>query len=108
MGGAVVLLTLAAGALPTAQAQTSTTSTTTVVVDPALTVAGGPAQRRTFAPQCNDIVLTFEERLSFVLTRTGPTTAPFPVTYRLSGTAQPGVNFDPLPGTATFPWGRAP
>lgn len=91
-----------------APAQTSSTTTSTVIVETAVTVEGGPAREATFRPPCNDVILAgIEERLSFVLRRSGPTTAPLTVTYGLSGTAQADVHYDPLPGSATFPAGAA-
>lgn len=73
-----------------------------------VTVEGGPARLRDFAPACSDVFfLGIEERLSFVLTRSGPATTPMAVAYRLSGSAQPGVHYGPLPGWAMFPAGEA-
>jgi hypothetical protein len=70
-----------------------------------VTAEGGPATPTLFAPRCNDIGIFFDEQRSFVLRRTGPTEQPLTVAYTLSGTAQPGVHYQPLPGSVTFPAG---
>lgn len=70
-----------------------------------VTVEPGPATVRDFAPACSDVVfLGIEEQLSFVLTRAAAA-GPLAVAYRLSGSAQPGVHYEPLPGWALFPPG---
>ena len=83
-------------------------TTTTLVTETVITVEGGPARNATFHQPCNDVVLVLtDERVSFVLGRSGPTTAPLTVTYALSGSAESGVHYDPLPGSVTFPAGSA-
>ena len=72
-----------------------------------VTVEGGPATLNGLLRPCNDAVETFDEQRSFVLRRTGPTSAPLTVTYTVFGSAQPGVHYQPLPGSVTFPVGAA-
>ena len=72
-----------------------------------VTVEGGPATLNGLVRPCNDAVETFQEQRSFVLRRTGPTSAPLTVTYTVRGSAQPGVHYQPLPGSVTFPVGAA-
>lgn len=72
-----------------------------------VTVEGGPAAPNGLLRPCNDAVETFDEQRSFVLRRTGPTSAPLTVTYTVFGSAQPGVHYQPLPGSVTFPVGAA-
>jgi hypothetical protein len=101
-----VLLVVALAAASPVGAQTG---------EPAVTVASGPTTRQSFAPPCNDVVLEFEAATSFVLSRTGATTSPLTLTYEATasasfpgpGAAEPGVHFDPLPGTATFAAGQS-
>ncbi|MGH9279577.1 MAG: hypothetical protein ACRD12_15940 [Acidimicrobiales bacterium] len=110
--GAVLLVMVVFGGIGGAGAQTtssspSTTTTTTIVVtDPSVRLEAGPAQTRSFAPPCNDVVVNFPEQLSFILRR-DPSTSPLVVPYRLSGSAQPGVNYEPLPGSVTFAAGAS-
>ena len=70
-----------------------------------VTVEGGPATPTLFVEPCNDLGVRFDEQRSFVLHRTGSTEQPLTVAYTLSGTAQPGVHYQPLPGSVTFPAG---
>ncbi|HUR22267.1 MAG TPA: hypothetical protein VMZ73_00180 [Acidimicrobiales bacterium] len=48
----------------------------------------------------------FDEQLSFLLRRNA-TTALTAVQYRLSGSAQPGVHYEPLPNSVSFPAGAS-
>ena len=73
--------------------------------DEVISVEGGPSRLNFLLPPCNDVAIAVDEQTSFVLRRTGPATGPLTVTYRLTGTAQPGVHFQPLPGSVTFPPG---
>ena len=107
MAGAAVatVVMFVVGGVSASWAQTTTTqstTTTSLIVETVVTVEPGPGRTQVFAPPCNDIAIQFEERLSFVVRRTGAVTSPLTVTYRLSGSAQPGVHFEPLPGTVTF------
>lgn len=70
-----------------------------------VTVEPGPSMTTFLQPRCNDVVISVEERRSFVLRRDGTTEAPLTVSYRVSGSAVPGVHYDPLPGSVTFPPG---
>lgn len=70
-----------------------------------VTVEGGPATQQLFVERCSDVGVFFDEQRSFILHRTGPTDEPLTVTYTLSGTAQAGVHYQPLPGSVTFPAG---
>lgn len=70
-----------------------------------VTVEGGAATPIDFVARCDDVGFSFDEQRSFVLHRTGPTEEPLTVAYTLSGTAQPGVHYQPLPGSVTFPAG---
>ena len=82
-----------------AAAQTTTPLPAPVVVEP------GPARTRDVSLPCTDVVLLqFQERLSFVLRRSGSTAAPLAAVYRLSG-GRPGVHYDQLPGWVVFPAG---
>ena len=72
-----------------------------------VTVEGGVATQTLFVERCNDVGIFFDEQRSFVLRRTGATEEPLTVAYALSGTAQPGVHYQPLPGSVTFPAGAA-
>ncbi|MFP5319305.1 MAG: hypothetical protein ACLGI2_13570 [Acidimicrobiia bacterium] len=74
---------------------------------PPVLVQGGPATTREFGPACSDVhYVGVQERLSFVLHRGGSTAGPLVVPYRLSGTAQPGVHYERLPGWVLFPPGQ--
>lgn len=72
-----------------------------------VTVEGGVATPVLFVARCDDIGFDFDEQRSFVLHRTGSAEEPLTVAYALSGTAQPGVHYRPLPGSVTFPAGAA-
>jgi hypothetical protein len=74
-------------------------------VSEVVSVEPGPTRLNFLVPPCNDIAIGVDEQTSFVLRRTGPATGPLTVTYRLTGTAQPGVHFQPLSGSVTFPPG---
>jgi hypothetical protein len=43
----------------------------------------------------------------FVITRSGPTNQPLTLRYTTGGTAEPGVDYAPLPGTVTLPIGQS-
>ncbi|MDQ4132642.1 MAG: hypothetical protein M3179_05410 [Actinomycetota bacterium] len=93
---------------PSTVAQTNGSTTTTtivVVVETVVTVEPGPARQVEFIQRCSDAIAVVEERTSFVLHRRGETEPPLTVTYRLSGSAQAGVHYEPLPGSVTFPAG---
>lgn len=88
-----------------AEAGAQSTTTTMAPVSAPVTVEPGPSRLASFLPPCSDVGLGLEEQLSFVLRRAADTTVPLTVNYRLSGSAQPGVHYEPLPGSATFPAG---
>jgi hypothetical protein len=73
-----------------------------VVADLVVRVEGGPSRVNGLLRPCNDAVVGIDEQVSFVLRREGPASAPLTVAYQLSGSAQPGVHYVPLPGTVTF------
>lgn len=79
--------------------------TSPALAEATVTVDGGPATEQLFVERCNDVGVFFDEQRSFVLHRTGSTDDPLTVTYTLSGTAQAGVHYQPLPGSVTFPAG---
>lgn len=70
-----------------------------------VTVEGGPATSTIFAERCSDVGSFVDEQKSFVLHRTGSVAEPLTVAYTVSGTAQAGVHYQPLPGSVTFPAG---
>jgi hypothetical protein len=72
-----------------------------------VTVEAGPTSLNGIHRPCNDAVEAFEEQRSFVLRRTGPTSAPLTVPYAVHGSAQPAIHYQPLPGSVTFPMGSA-
>lgn len=71
-------------------------------VDPAVSVAAGPTTSEFFVPECNDVALTVATSDALVFTRTGDTTSALTVSYSVGGTAEPGVDYAPLPGSITF------
>ena len=90
-----------------AEAGAQSTTTTMAPVSAPVTVEPGPSRRTSFVPRCNDVGIILDEQLSFVLRRTTDATLPLTVNYRLSGSAQPGVHYEPLSGSATFSAGSA-
>lgn len=90
-----------------AEAGAQSTTTTMAPVSAPVTVEPGPSRLASYLPPCSDVGIGLEEQLSFVLRHTTDTTVPLTVNYRLSGSAQPGVHYEPLPGSVTFPAGSA-
>jgi hypothetical protein len=72
-----------------------------------VSVEAGPTHFNFHAAPCSDVAVAVDEALSFVLRRTGTASGPLTVTYALSGSAQAGVHYDPLPGSVTFPPGAS-
>lgn len=89
------------------EAGAQSTTTTMAPVSAPVTVEPGPSRRASFVPRCSDVGIILDEQLSFVLRRTTDATVPLTVNYRLSGSAQPGVHYEPLPGSATLSAGSA-
>lgn len=95
------------GGMPQATAQTETSTSTSATPGPTpVTLEGGPSRQSAFAQPCSDVATGFDEQLSFVLRRNA-TAASMTVQYRLSGSAQPGVHYEPLPNSVNFPAGSS-
>ncbi len=75
--------------------------------EPTVSVVPGPTTEREFAPECNDVVLVFDEATSFVVERTGPTDDALTVTYEVDGSAMAGEHYEALPGAVDFEAGDA-
>lgn len=102
--GLAAILLFLAGGVPNAGAQTTTT--TGAPGPTAVTVEPGPSRLEGYLPPCSDLGIAVQQQLAFVLGRTN-TAVPLTVTYRLSGSAQAGVHYEPLPGSVTFAAGSA-
>ncbi len=70
-------------------------------------VISGPVTEGRFSPECNDVVVGFDEATSFVLQRTGDTDDELTVDYQLSGSAVAGEHYRALPGTVDFTAGAS-
>lgn len=70
-------------------------------------VVSGPVSPGGFAPDCNDVVVGFDEATSFVLTRTGDTDDVLSVGYELTGSAVAGEHYEALPGAVDFGAGES-
>lgn len=101
----MVVILIVLGGIPQADAQTSTSTAATPGPTP-VTVEGGPSRQSGFSQPCSDVGVRFDEQLSFVLRRDDPA-ASRTVQYRLFGSAQPGVHYEPLPQSIDFPEGSS-
>jgi hypothetical protein len=67
-----------------------------------VSVEPGPVVEQWLLRPCNDAVVIYLRPLSFEFRRAGSLAGPLTIGYTTSGTAQPGVHFEPLPGTVTM------
>lgn len=70
-------------------------------------VTSGPTTEATFAAECNDVVVVFDEATSFVLERTGEVGDALTVAYEVDGSAVAGEHYEALPGVVEFGAGEA-
>lgn len=70
-------------------------------------VVPGPVTEATFAPECNDVGVVFDQATSFVLERTGEVGDALTVAYEVDGSAVAGEHYEALPGVVDFGAGEA-
>jgi hypothetical protein len=72
-----------------------------------LTISAYTPASVSITPVGGNTTLTSGSAAGFVIARTGPTTQSLSVPYTLSGTAQSGTDYTPIPNTVTIPAGQS-